>query len=168
VVFSETTCKNEGPRCESCLFRLFEDGYLIGIGAKHYKRPQDFLGEALTQGISKRIPSKDGLPMLPRGFQVGKSLVLLGHPEAIIEYESENGHGELKQTLESGFIPPGALTTLKVKKTPGIIAAFIPSRIEYICKGDETDEFIDTLVEKGITPVQVIREPQMAFEVETP
>jgi len=41
-------------------------------------------------------------------------------------------------------------------KWPGIIAAFIPIRIEYVVKGRETESELQALVNRGMVPVKVV------------
>ena len=42
--------------------------------------------------------------------------------------------------------------------TAGVFRAFKPERVEYVLKGDETDEQIDDLLSRGLSPVKVIRD----------
>jgi len=46
-------------------------------------------------------------------------------------------------------------TVIRGAETPGIFSVFIPTAIEYITKGDETEEEIEKLEKRGITPVKV-------------
>jgi len=39
----------------------------------------------------------------------------------------------------------------------GIFSAFVPSAIEYVTKGSETEEELEALVKRGITPIKVVR-----------
>jgi hypothetical protein len=41
--------------------------------------------------------------------------------------------------------------------TPGIFHMFKPSAVEYVVKGDESDEKLADLEKRGITPVKVER-----------
>jgi len=66
---------------------------------------------------------------VPRGFQLGQTYVLLAHRKCIPE------NNELK---------------------PGIFTAFKPKAIEYIVKGEETEEQLEAIVKRGIDLVNVI------------
>ena len=79
-------------------------------------------------GISRRIAGDQ----IPRGLIVGETWVFLAHRLAI--------------------------DTSSAEPTPGVFRAFIPEMIEYIVKGNETDAEIESLVKRGITPVQVFNE----------
>ena len=69
------------------------------------------------------------IPAVPRDYKAGETWVLVAHKKCI-----ENPDGSF---------------------TPGIFHAFRPAAVEYVVKGDETDEEIDALVKRGITPVQI-------------
>ena len=43
---------------------------------------------------------------------------------------------------------------------PGIFQAFRPTAIEYVVTGKETEEEIEKLIERGITPVEIVRGPE--------
>jgi len=98
---------------------------LLWIGEQFYKTPQDWLEEATTQGISRRIST------LPKGFKLGEHWVLVAHRKVILN-------------------PDGTYT-------PAIFQMFKPSAVEYITFGDETEEEIEALEKRGITPVKVER-----------
>lgn len=50
---------------------------LIWIGEQHYKTPHDFVREARTMGISRKIAA------IPTGFEVGKHWIYLAHRKAL-------------------------------------------------------------------------------------
>lgn len=62
---------------------------------------------------------------VPKGFELGTTWVLLAH---------------------SGAMPDGG---------PGVFSAFRPRAIEYVVHGDETEEQLKRLRDRGITPVDV-------------
>jgi len=93
---------------------------LIWVGTKFYSTTQAFLDEASAMGVSRRIPG------IPRGFELGETVVFLAHRFAI--------DGE----------------------RPGIFQVFRPERIEKIVSGDESKEEIEKMEARGITPVKVI------------
>ncbi len=99
---------------------------LLWIGEKFYKTPDNFLQEANTMGISRRIST------VPRGFEPGKTWVLLAHRKAcVVDVDGEQDFG------------------------PGIFSVFRPSAVEYVTKGDETQEGLERLAKRGLTPVVV-------------
>lgn len=108
---------------------------LIWIGGKFYARPSDFVKEAAIQGISRRLPNGH----IPKGLEVGKTWILLAHREAIWPKP------------ETGQAPED------VKPIAAIFSAFIPHEIQYVVKGDETEEYLQALVDRGVTPVKVER-----------
>lgn len=109
---------------------------LIWIGERFYKSPKDFIKEASEMGISRR------LTQIPRGFEVGKTWVLLGHRKGNVKQDSEG----------VVFDEEGNPEFLKQ-----VFAAFIPSRIEYVVNGDETQEEIERLEARGLTLVDVVK-----------
>ncbi|GAI07703.1 unnamed protein product, partial [marine sediment metagenome] len=53
-----------------------EPAYIMLVGAGNYKTKEDFLDEAHRMGICKRIP------FIPKGLELGKTVVYLAHPKA--------------------------------------------------------------------------------------
>jgi hypothetical protein len=123
---------------------------LIWIGGVYYKTPQDFENEAVTHGLSRRISR------VPRGFIPGKTYVLTAHREAISEKCPEcKGNG-------GQFGKPGcdACDGTGTVKKQGIFGVFLPTAVEYVVTGAETQEELAALVERGITPVRIERDEQ--------
>lgn len=135
ALFSKRKCSAEGPLCRGCLLEgeIGRAG-LIWCGEKFYKTPTAFLKESEKLGVSRRITA------VPKGFEVGKTTVLMAH---------RNGIGEIV-TSEDGL--------RKEKFVPAIFAVFRPSAIEYIVKGDETKEQMESLEKRGITAIKVVRD----------
>jgi hypothetical protein len=105
---------------------------LLGVGVKYYPMTQDFIREARTMGISKRIPR------LPREFKVGETWVFLSHPKAVVR-TAVNQEGVL------------------MEEVPGIFYVFKP-KLEYLT--DEKDKFdnekkIERLKKMGAEIVEV-------------
>lgn len=98
---------------------------LIWVGQAFYETPEAFMREANSMGVSRRINT------VPRDLEVGKTWVLLAHMAAW---------------------PP---TLSDPKGKPGIFSAFKPKKIEYVVKGDEGEEELERLRERGIEPVEV-------------
>ena len=94
---------------------------LLWIGDKFYSA-DNFLKEAKAMGFSRRVA------FVPKGFEIGKTWVLLGHIRA---YKGEKG------------------------AKPGILAMFQPKAVEVICDGNESKAEVDRLVERGLTPVLI-------------
>jgi hypothetical protein len=69
------------------------------------------------------------IPAVPHGFEVGKTWVLVAHKKCIAN-------------------PDGTFS-------PGVFHAFQPTAVEYVVKGDETPDEIESLEKRGLTPVKV-------------
>lgn len=137
IRFAETKDCRFPEYCEKCPVRAMYDEELGGrhgllwVGKQHYSS-QAFAKEAMSMGISKRINA------IPQGFEVGKHWVLLAHPHAIAP-----------EKLKFGDNPDDPM--------PGIFMIFKPDRIEYVVKGNETSEELESLVERGLTLVNIER-----------
>lgn len=123
--------KAETSFCQTCpLHNPPEKAGLVWIGEQHYSSPLDWLVEAKTMGVSRRIPA------IPIDFVVGETLVMVAHRKTPLG-------------------PPKALAVDDSLVGPAIFSVFTPNRIEYVVKGDESSEDIDKLIERGLTPVHV-------------
>lgn len=116
---------------------------LLFIGEKFYHSPEEYNNEANYQGISRRIK------FVPRDFKLGM-WVALAHRKAIVKKEVDD-NGKVNEVY-----------------TSAIFRVFKPTRIEYILSGNETDDEIDALVERGLTPVIVKRITENPLPLETP
>jgi hypothetical protein len=56
---------------------------LMWIGEKYYT-PREFVREARSVGISKKVAS------IPKGFEFGKDIIFLAHRKAIVEYDDDD------------------------------------------------------------------------------
>jgi hypothetical protein len=117
---------------------------LLWIGGSFYKTPGEFLSEANEMGISRRIPS------VPKEFVVGETWVLLAHRECI--YEGPTTKEWVGEWKDTGQPTPNAH---KNDWIPGIFSVFKPTAVEYVVKGGETQEELEALVKRGLTPVNV-------------
>lgn len=108
---------------------------LIWIGGKFYGRPEDFTREANAMGVSRRISQ------VPKDFKLGETWIALAHREAIIN----NLAGHMVDDQELSY-------------TAGVFHAFRPTRLEYVVRGDESEEEIERLEKRGFTLVKVIRD----------
>lgn len=114
---------------------------LLWVGGAYYKTPADWTNEAVAQGVSRRVKA------LPKGFVLGETWVFVAHREAI-------------------QVEPG-LGSDTVKFAAGVFHAFKPTAVEYIVKGDETEEQIAAMEKRGITPVRIERveeQPELVAE----
>ena len=101
---------------------------LIWIGEKFYPTPETFIDEAIAMGVSRRIK------VVPNGFVLGETWVFFAH----------------RFTVEDEDNPAVE------KRHPGIFRAFMPTSIEYIIKGDETDKQLEDMEKRGISLVKVV------------
>jgi len=115
--------------CPLCPTRSEERVGLLWCGEQFYPMPSDWIREAHEQGVSRRIST------LPTGFVAGETWVLMAHRKAIMGVD------------ESG----------EIHYTPGIIQAFRPTAAEYVVTGKETEEELERMVKRGITPIRVER-----------
>lgn len=108
---------------------------LMWVGKKFYPSHMDFIKEANTMGISKRISA------IPKGLEIGKTWVALAHPEAV----------------------PGTAGT-DAKPSPGIFRMFVPTHMEYVVR-ERNGKVIDgkkrlaDLQKRGFTLVRVRQKP---------
>lgn len=121
---------------------------LIWIGSKFYPTPESFSEETSRLGVSRRISA------VPKDFVVGETWVWLAHRQAISSpCETCGGWGTMIED-GSGDTCDDCDGSGTIRK-PGVFTAFRPERIEYILKGTETDEEIERLEARGITPVRL-------------
>lgn len=113
---------------------------LLWVGTKYYNTPADFVREGNAQGISKRIS------FIPRDLVVGKTWIMLAHPKAIQIFTEDPKE--------------------PVKYQKGIFSAFIPERIEYVVEGNETEEELQSLADRGVTLVKVIKDVEAQMEIQ--
>lgn len=129
-LFKQIACSIEW-KCSTCVMRMEDEPLgLMWVGEKFYKQPSDFTREGLTMGISKRIA------VIPRRFKVGKTWIALAHIKAISVVNPDNS----------------------VTFTPGIFQLFRPTAIEYVVRGNESNDELDDMEKMGITLVTVTPE----------
>lgn len=123
-----------GDECKNCAVwnGKLEHFGLLWVGEAFYKTPEHFMAEGRAKGISKRIHA------VPKGFEVGVDWILLAHRKAV-----DTGNKDIDGNPIMGN---------------GIFQAFKPERIEYVVKGDETEEELAKLEKRGITPVKVVKD----------
>ena len=123
-----------------------EKAGLLWIGESFYSRPIDWLREANTMGVSRRIAA------VPRGFKVGETLVLVAHR---------------KGRIRPGHAPEFPDVDVQGVYDPTIFAAFVPQRIEYVVKAGDSLKKLEALEKRGISLVRVVREGEpIALDLE--
>lgn len=150
AIFGGTVCTagNEGSRIEGYASMVCPLNGKIGragllwIGESFYPTVEDFEKEAAAQGISRRIKA------LPKDYKPGETWVLLAH----------------RLGVKRAVVLEGEPTYDKA-----IFRIFKPSAVEYVVKGDETEEKLSKLVERGITPVKdELPQSEMPFATTSP
>ena len=129
--------------------RLGERCGLIWIGESFYPTPGHFMYEASRMGVSRRISA------VPRGFVVGETWVLLGHRKGVMKGYEVNG-----EAVDLNHWTAGE-AAVREHWAPAIFTAFRPTAVEYVVTGEETEEEIEALEARGITPVKVVREGEL-------
>jgi hypothetical protein len=138
-----------------------EPAFIMGVGAQFYKTPGDFLAEAHDLGVSKRIPSREGRPLIPKELELGKTIVYLAHPKACQVKETSGLQKAL--AILGGDRPeqPQLLDCERVEHKHGIFTVFIPQRVEkLIWESQATPDDLGRLEKRGITPV-IIKDGDM-------
>lgn len=133
---------------------------LLWIGEKFYPTPEAWQEESQRLGVSRRIAS------IPKGFELGRDWVYVAHRKTI--------PGASLPEKDCPLCQGSGITTAHGSKCrctygPAIFHAFKPDRIEYVTKGDETEEQLADMVKRHITPVKVVREgefPNLAGQEE--
>jgi hypothetical protein len=128
---------------------LPERAGLLWIGGAFYKTPGAYMEEAAQMGLSRRISA------IPKDFKVGETWVLLAHRECIPDGTGMTGECDCGTPTGLDQHADGC-AVFEPRFKPGIFTMFMPERIEYVVKGTETDDEIESLVSRGITPVKVI------------
>jgi len=163
-ILTNFTCTSEDAKCATCPMGdlVPEKAGLIWIGGAFYKTPGEFTAEAVKLGVSRRIHN------VPKGFTIGKDWVFLAHRDAIAKTcETCKGKGKVEtQTGEDDN--PVKLEKCSCKNgtvyTPAIFHAFIPTRVEYVVTGKESQKKLKQLIDKGVTPVNVKREGELELD----
>lgn len=101
-----------------------EKVWAVTVDTRGYPTPQDWINEGKTAGISRRLNNG-----LPKGFEIGKSVMFVIHGKAF-------------NNLDGTY-------------SPGFIASFVPKEIQYVVTGKEPESYLRSLAKKGITLVNV-------------
>jgi len=146
---------SEPDSCFGCplnsAFPLYEDleqkSALLWVGERFYTA-DGFVKETRKRGLSKRIASRDGKPVLPKDFQLGQTWLFLAHPKVVL--------GKTKFGEEPNI-------------GPAIFTATRPIRVDYIVKKDDMEEYLEGLEKRGVALIKVIRlleDPNSIVEAE--
>jgi hypothetical protein len=120
---------------------------LLWIGNCYYPTPEAWMKEAERMGVSRRISQ------VPKKFVVGKTWVWVAHAKTIkVRCPACDPAHVYDRPICKKCKGAGTLGRA------GVFHAFKPSRIEYVVKDGDSDEKIESLVRRGITPVKVIRD----------
>lgn len=112
-----------------------EPRLLMWVGRRFYS-PATFSAESRELGISKRISE------IPKGLVLGKTWVLLAHPDACYEPTSWS----FNWLYGDGEVVPA----------PGIFEAFVPRRVELILhERDATAERVEREAKRGVSVVVI-------------
>ena len=142
-------CQDQLGRCFLC-DPQDQPAYIMLVGENFYKTPGDFIKESLAMGISKRIP------FVPKGLDLGKTVLYLAHPKACEVREPEIIQQAMAILEQSETKQPRLLVGDKVEKRLGIFTAFIPQRIEKLCwQSQYTEENIERHRKRGIELIPV-------------
>lgn len=125
---------------------------LLWVGERFYPTPEDFLHEAQTQGISKR------LSQLPKDFEPGITVVYVAHPKAgprrWWEHDSdaafiEDDNGIL-YCQHCGKVNNPMCPYCVDEPWPGVFMTWRPQRIELVVEtgGEKVDEVAHKRAEK--------------------
>jgi hypothetical protein len=132
-----------------------EQAGLLWIGEKFYPTPADWMKEADRMGVSRRLPA------VPNGFVLGETWVLVAHKKAV-ELPCDACRERQRTALNPAELQHlcEACKGKGVIHRPAIFHAFKPQRIEYVVKGDETEEELERIVKRGIELVRVTPAPE--------
>ena len=133
-------CGKSSSQCNVCPMTQIDKAAMIWIGKEFYPHPENFLEEAQRMGISRRIQAP------PKGFVIGEDWVFLAHLRGIHDPEHEHASDE-------GYVP-------------ALFYAFKPTAIEYVVNGNEPEEELTRLEERGVSLVSVVKKTsqQTLFE----
>lgn len=119
--------------CPVCWPNVHPQPYgLLWVGEAFYT-PDEFIAEALTLGVSKRIAA------VPKNLKLGETWILFAH----------------KKLIEDSTEDPWTLEEDEEGK-PGIFYAFRPTSVDYlIWKSEAVSGYLEELQKKGLTPVVI-------------
>lgn len=146
--------------CEDCPIKRmkpFGQALMAWVGVKYYRTPKDFLEEGQAMGFSRRIPERMIGPVVRR-----KLPIILAHRHGIEwtekvdrlpKEEEQAAVLEIEDQLQFHLSiedPKDKSKEIVRYSEAKFIYAFYPKNVEYILKGDESDERIQELTELGV------------------
>jgi hypothetical protein len=136
---------------------LGERAGLLWIGEAFYATPAEWLREAQVMGVSRRISA------VPNDFKIGETWVVAAHRKCIPDGWVDTA---TDQRWEQGDMPEGLGTTKTIEPAfkQGAFHIFRPQRIEYVVKGDETEDELAAFEKRGVEPVKVVPLEQQLLE----
>lgn len=146
-LLSKRSCKSAATECASCP-TITGRHLLVWIGEQFYPTPEAWLRESFSQGVSRRIGA------LPRDFVLGETWGLVAHRRALPVTPCGEAFNLVGATCARAVGHPGEHHD-EAEYRAGIFHAFKPSAVEYVVKGDETEDELESLRKRGITPVKV-------------
>lgn len=144
-----TACQ---PNCPVCYPGTNDQARygLMWVGRKFYT-PQTFIDEAKGMTVSKAIKQ------IPKGLILGKTWVMLAHPDAYVDTEDPDYGVGHQYWIERGI--DDNKSEPKPPTYPGVFFAFIPQKVEVLVyENDTSTVYLAELEEKGITPVIIPNE----------
>lgn len=140
VIVKSKKCENNIPLETSCECPL-ADEYELGMCGLIWIGEKFYKSPSDFSSEAVRLGISRRITSVPRKFEIGKTRVFLAHQKCIPN-------------------PDGTFCA-------GIFYSFVPTAIEYVVRGDETQEEIDSLEKRGITPVKIEKalEPTQLFEI---
>ena len=132
---------------------------LLWIGRVHYATPAAWIEEGERMGFSRRIAQ------VPRDFVAGETWVLVGHRDCIQDglvcVSPDEYAGTMVANMEgadkvAATWPDDVHTVWADRYVPGVFHLWLPERIEYVVRGDESPEELQAYEARGIEPVQVV------------
>ena len=108
----EEACNFNFSQCTTCPvgFSAPEKAGLLWVGEKFYKTPQEWMGEAREQGVSRRIA------MIPRELEIGKTWIFVAHNKGIPDSD-----GKMQPGIFHAFKPSRLEYILKGDESEGDI-----------------------------------------------
>lgn len=125
---------------------------LLWVGSRYYPTTQQFLAEATRMGVSRRVSQ------VPREFVVGTTVVWLAHRQAIATSCTKAQYHVLVKDAEGNARCCHCDRAATECWLPGVFSAFRPTRLEYVVRGNESEEELEAIRARGIETVAVVRE----------
>lgn len=160
-LLSKRNCSAPATQCASCPTIVGRHG-LIWIGEQFYPTPESWMQEARRQGVSRRIPA------IPNDFAIGEHWVLVAHRKGIplgLTEQCQKSLDLLRTGCQRRRQHDGDCS-YQPDYVPAIFHAFKPEGIEYVVRGDESDEELERLRKRGVIPVRVMIDGKPVSEID--